>query len=151
VLPQTDIAYFTAPVGAISQAPVLPRPPKPVPRVGPAIPLDLVKPRDLVATVNRGPSMESAPSHKHKQGISMKQDDQSSRNVIDKQESPVDHKMPAMGPNPEDASTSNEERRAPAKRPKKDKANIFIPKKPNKVRPFSRIIPVSNFATASTA
>jgi hypothetical protein len=75
----------------------------------------------------------------------MKQDNQSSRNAhriaSDKQESPVDHKMPAMGHNPEDASTSNEERvRAPpAKRPKKDKANIFIPKKPNKVRPFREL------------
>jgi hypothetical protein len=75
----------------------------------------------------------------------MKQDNQSSRNAhriaSDKQESPVDHKMPAMGHNPEDASTSNEERvRAPpAKRSKKDKANIFIPKKPNKVRPFREL------------
>lgn len=140
MLPQTDVAYFTTPAGAISQAPVLPRPPKPAPKAIPAIPLDLAKPHDLVATINRGPSLESAPSHKHQQGISVKQDDQSSRNAYhvatDNQKSPVDHKMPAMGHNPEDVANEERARAPPAKRPKKDKANIFIPKKPNKVRPF---------------
>ena len=137
---QTDVAYFTAPAGETPRAPLPPRPPKPTPIVSPVIPLDLARPRDLVATLNRGPSLESA-SQKDKL------DDQPSgnthRDATDKQEPLADYKRPPMGHNLAHASTSSDEkaRAPPTKRPKKDKANIFIPKKPNKVRLLRSLFP----------
>ena|ERR1700734_3475661 len=143
---QTDAAYFTTPTGTASR--VLPRRPKStsatVPTV-PTVPLDLAKPRDLVASINRGPSVELPPLQTHKQTNGVKQNDQFARDihqgVTDRQDPPTGHKRPATEHNlqlPGHASTSNGGKaRAhppPAKRPKKEKASIFMPKKPNKVR-----------------
>jgi senataxin len=143
---QTDAAYFATPTGAASRVPLPPRPPKPTLVVSHPVPSDLAKPRDLVAIVNHGPSFGFPPSQKTKQ-ISAEYNDQSSRDthdVTDTQEPPTGQKRPATGDTSQltgHASTSNGENPRmhppPAKRPKKDKASIFIPKKPNRVRSLS--------------
>jgi len=96
----------------------------------------------ILATINRGPPTEPPPSQKHKPANGAKQNDQSPRNThsdIPRQEPLADHKRPATGYNlqlPGHASTANSEKARdhppPAKRPKKEKASIFMPKKPNK-------------------
>jgi senataxin len=103
--------------------------------VSPAIPLDLAKPRDLVATINRGPSFDS---QKHKQAIRPYDQSPGQNHHDATQEVPPDLKRSAThhnSPLTEHASSSNGDkmRAHPAKRAKKDKGSIFIPKKPNKV------------------
>jgi senataxin len=145
MLSQADASFFATPSGA-TRAPLPPRPPISRPVVSLPLPLDLAKPRDLVAAVNRGPS-SAFPSHsKPEQPTSIQQNDRTSEytndDAPDAQELPVGHERPPTSQTGRDSMENGGKARThpPVKRPKKDKASIFIPKKPNKVGLFSLAI-----------
>jgi senataxin len=126
----------------VSRAPPPPRPAKAALPPPPPLPSDLVKPRDLMSAVNSGSSAEPSRPQKPKKENVTTQDNQSVLDVavdkIDTQESQSGQKRPAMEHHLTQASLLHGEKakpeRPPAKRQKKDKGSIFIPKKHNKVR-----------------
>lgn len=135
-----DVTYFSSPGGTTSRnAPPPRRPPKSILPPTPALPMDLAKPRDLMAAINCA-SGESPRSQKPMENGTA-QDNQSSHvavHGVNRQGSQSGQKRPAMGHQITEASLSRVDKvrpgPPPAKRQKKDPTSIFIPKKHNKVR-----------------
>ncbi|KAF7973741.1 hypothetical protein HWV62_14318 [Athelia sp. TMB] len=137
LLLEADVNFFTAP----SLPPgTLPRVIKPKANIKPSLhpPLDLATPRDLMSSVNKNPIVTN-----HAKPIMAPQDVASQSSMAAGtvslaegasmgQKRPADHEA-AERPQ---VSTSNESLPKPvpppAKRQKKDKGSIFIPKKPNR-------------------
>ena len=141
---QADATFFATPSGA-TRAPLPSRLTISTPVVSLPLPLDLAKPRDLVATVNRGLSSTFPSPPKPKRPPSIQQNDRTfeytNDDAPDAQEPPVGQQWSVIGPTSQTGHDSMENggkvrTHPPVKRPKKDKTSIFIPKKPNKVRPF---------------
>lgn len=117
--------------------------PAATPTIAP-LPLDLAMPRDLMKNLSIGSAAQIPESQTMQapHGPEAKAGDSAAKLMLDKQDlAPTGQKRPAdHDPAPQQAqsSTSNGDRPKlvppPAKRQKKDKGSIFIPKKPNKVR-----------------
>ena len=138
---QADVNFFTAPS---LPRDALPRVIKPKANIKPSLPppLDLATPRDLMSNVNKTPTMtDHAKTIQAPQDVALQSSMAAGTGSLAEEASmgqkrPADHEA-AEQPQ---ASTSNESlpkpAPPPAKRQKKDKGSIFIPKKPNKVRSY---------------
>lgn len=137
---QIDASYFTTPTVAKARKPPLPQSSKSVPAAPSvsALPPDLAKPRELVATANKKPSLEVPRPEKDNSELQNKPHSEIMQSTGSERQIPTTgQKRPAPSHAPlQDYPTTSDkpQPRPPIKRQKKDKGNIFIPKKPNKVR-----------------
>lgn len=142
---QANVGFFTAPNLPRLAAPRVTQSKPSITPTLPPPPQNLLTPRDLMNSVNNDlpPSVHALKTMQAPQSIGLNSTTEEAnvaplaQDAQMGQKRPADHEAAEQPP----ASASSEPRPKPAlppaKRQKKDKGSIFIPKKPNKVRNYN--------------